>query len=135
MFRYMPLALLVDEFSPDRVRATVSHPGSIAINMLEFIRLGIVPAPLGPNAINGIFITHAGKYLCIIVKSSNAQRLADGIVFLDLTKRTEVIEEIAQKFGNAELEKKFLQSVDYIFNNPDTHSRFRLIINKNFLDT
>ena len=135
MFRYMPLALLVDEFSPDRVRATVSDPASIAANMLEFIRLGIVPAPIGPNTINGIFITPAGKYLCIIVKSSNAQRLADGIVFLDLTKRTEVIDEIAQKFGNAELEKKFLQSVDYIFDNPDTHSRFRLIIKNNSFDS
>ena len=130
MYRQMPLTLLVDEISPDNVRATVSHPGSITANILAFIKLGLVPAPMKDKTINGIFILPTGKYVCIIVRSSNNQRMADGIVFLDLTRRPEVIDEIGQKFGNAALEKKFLETVDYIFANPDTHSRFHLRISK-----
>jgi hypothetical protein len=128
---FMPLNLYVDEFSPDGVRATVSHPVSITANMLAFIKLGLVPDPISDKTINGIFILPTGKYVCLIVRSSNTtQRMADGMVFLDLTKRTEVIDEIAQKLGNAELEKKFLQTIDHIFNNPDTHSRFHLRVTK-----
>jgi hypothetical protein len=129
-FTFKPLNLLVDEISPDGVRATVSYPGSIVSNMLAFIKHGLVPAPMGDSTINGIFIMPAGKYVGIIVKASQTNRMADGMVFLDLTDRQEVIDEIAQKFGNAELEKKFLQTVDYIFANPDTHSRFRLFVSK-----
>lgn len=130
----MPLTLLVDEISPDRVRATVSHPGSIYANILAFIKLGLIPAPLNPNTINGIYILPTGKYVCLIVKASDASRLADGMIFLDLTDRTDVIDEIGQKFGNPALEKKFLETVDFILANPDTHTRFLLTINKGGLE-
>jgi hypothetical protein len=133
MYTYMPLTLLVDEISPDKVRATVSHQGSITANILAFIKLGLIPAPLTPNTINGIFILATGKYVCLIVKASDTSRMADGMVFLDLTDRTEVIDDIGQKFGNAALQKKFLETVEFIFANPDTHTRFLLTINKHDL--
>ena len=126
MFTGWPLTVIVDEISQDEVRATVSHPRSIHLNMLEFLKLGFVPAPL-KETINGIFILAAGKYVCLIVKSADAQQLADGMIFLDLTNRTDIIHEIGEKFGNDQLKKKFLQTVDYIFNNPDTHSRILLV--------
>jgi len=126
MFTGWPLTVIVDEISPDEVRATVSHPRSIHLNMLEFIKLGFVPSPLN-DTINGIYVLPTGKYVCLIVKTAGAQRLADGMIFLDLTNRTDIIYEIGGKFGNDQLKKKFLQTVDYIFNNPDTHSRILLV--------
>ena len=134
MYTYMPLTLLVDEISPDGVRATVSSPGSIQANILAFLKLGLIPAPMNPQTINGIYILPTGKYVCLIVKASDASRLADGMVFLDLTGRTDVIEEIGQKLGNAALEKKFLETVDHILANPDTHTRFLLTTNKHEME-
>ncbi|HEV2478460.1 MAG TPA: hypothetical protein VGS79_02300 [Puia sp.] len=130
MYRYMPLTLLVDEISPDKIRATVSHPGSITANCLAFIKLGLMPAPVKDKTIGGIFILPAGKYVCIVVTATHPQRMADGMIFLDLTNREDLIPEIGEKFRNPALEKKFLQTVDHIFANPDTHSRFLLAINK-----
>lgn len=121
----------VDEISPDKVRATVSELRSIHLNMLTFLKLGLVPAPLEKRSINGIFILPIGKYVCLIVSSTNAHRMADGMIFLDLTNRTDAIDDIAQKFGNPGLEKKFLETVQYILEHPDTHNRVLLIRNEN----
>lgn len=121
----------VDEISPDKVRATVSNTHSIYLNMLILLKLGLVPAPMGKNSINGIFILPIGKYVCLIVHSTNPQRMADGMIFLDLTNRTDAIDDIAQKFGNPELEQKFMETVQYIFNHPETHSRAHLVRGEN----
>ena len=129
MYRYMPLTLLVDEILPDRVRAIVSHPGSITANILALIKVGLIPTPL-EESINGLFICATGKYVCLIVKATHNHRMADGMVFLDLTDRADVIDEIGQKLGTPALQKKFFETVDYIFANPDTHSRFLLSINQ-----
>ena len=129
MITVWPLTLFVDDISPDKTRATVSDPYCVMQNMLAFIKMGLVPAPLKPATIQGIHILATGKYVCLIVKSANDQYPADGMVFLDLLDRADVTRDIARKFDNARLEKKFLQTVDYILNNPDTHSRVLLVPN------
>src|SRR6202012_5378028 len=74
------IVLLVDEISPDKIKATVSRPTSIAVNMRTVYAYSLVPSlsrrhihlqgesPLG-EPINGLSIFPAGKYICMVVRS------------------------------------------------------------------
>jgi hypothetical protein len=124
MFRIEPpFPLYVDEISPDKIKATTSTAYSLMYNMRVLTR--IAGAQLG-KPINGIYLIPTGRYVCMIVKSTDAGRAADGMVLLDLLDRPDLAYEMGEKFTGTELQKKFSDCYISILDHPETHEHFTL---------
>ena len=125
MFRIgPPFPLYVDEITPDKIKATTSGAYSLMYNMRVLTRFA--GARLG-EPINGIYLLPAGKYVCMIVKSTDAGRAADGMVLLDLLDRPDLAYEMGEKFTGTELPKKFSACYVYILDHPETHDDYTLV--------
>lgn len=79
------------------------------------------------EAINGIYLIPAGRYVCMIVKSTDPGRAADGMVLLDLLDRPDLAYEMGEKFTGTELQKKFSDCYAYILDHPEIHAHFTLV--------
>jgi hypothetical protein len=125
MFRIEPpFPLYIDETSPDKIKATTSGAHSLMFNMRVLTRFGGIQ--LG-EPINGIYLFPAGKYVCMIVKSTHVRRAADGMVFLDLLDRPDLAYEMGAKFAGTDLQKKFSECYTFILEHPETLERFTLV--------
>lgn len=124
MFRIgPPFPLYVDEISPDKIKATTSGAYSLMFNMR--VLTSVAGAQLG-KPINGIYLIPTGRYVCMIVKSTNPARAADGMVLLDLLDRPDLAYEMGEKFTGTELQKKFSDCYLFILDHPETHEHFTL---------
>ena len=125
MFRIgPPFRLYVDETTPDKIKATTSGANSLMFNMR--LLTSFAGAQLG-KPINGIYLIPTGRYVCMIVKSTDARRVADGMVFLDLLDRPDLAYEMGEKFTGTELQKKFSDCYAFILDHPETHEHFTLV--------
>jgi hypothetical protein len=125
MFRIEPpFPLYVDEITPDKIKATTSRAYSLMFNMRVLTRIA---GKQLDYPINGIYLLPTGKYVCMIVKSTNAGRAADGMVFLDLLDRPDLAYEMGEKFTGTDLQKKFSDCYAIILDHPETHEHFTLV--------
>jgi hypothetical protein len=125
MFRIEPpFRLYVDEITPDEIKATTSDAHSLTFNMRVLTRFGGVQ--LG-EPINGIYLFPAGRYICMLVKSTLIGRTADGMVLLDLRDRPDLAYEMGEKFAGTALQEKFSVCYTYILDHPETHEMFTLV--------
>lgn len=125
MFRIEPpFPLYIDEISPDKIKATTSGAHSLMFNVRVLTRFGDVK--MG-EPINGIYLFPAGKYICMMVKSTHPSRAADGMVLLDLRDRPDLAYEMGEKFAGTDLQGKFSVCYTHILDHPETHERFKLV--------
>jgi hypothetical protein len=122
MFRIEPpFPLYVDEISPDNIKATTSGAYSLMFNMR--VLTSVAGMQLG-EPINGIYLLPTGKYVGMIVKSTDPGRAADGMVFLDLLDRPDLAYEMGEKFTGTELRRKFSDCYAFILDHPEKHEHF-----------
>jgi hypothetical protein len=119
-----PFPLYVDEVTPDKIKATTIGAQSLEINVRMLTKYG--GESLG-EPINGVYLFPAGKYVCMLVKSTHARRVADGMVLLDLVERPDLAYEMGAKFAGSDLQEKFSTSYAYILDHPETHNRYQLL--------
>ena len=119
-----PFPLYVDEISPDKIKATTIGAQSLDLNVRILTKYG--RASLG-DVVNGIYLFPAGKYICMLVKSTHVRRVADGMVLLDLIERPDLAYEMAEKFAGTPLQEKFSDSFAFILDHPETHDRYTLL--------
>ena len=124
MFRIEPpFPLFVDEIISDKIKATTTGAQSLAFNVRILAKYGDVQFG---ELINGIYLFPAGKFICMLVKSTHARRAADGMVLLDLLDRPDLAYEMADKFAGTDLQGKFSVSYTHILHHTETHGRFVL---------
>ncbi len=79
------------------------------------------------DVVNGIYLFPAGRYICMLVKSTDAKRAADGMVLLDLVERPDLAYEMGEKFARTDLQGKFSVCYSFILDHPETYGRFQVV--------
>jgi hypothetical protein len=117
-----PFPLYVDEISPDKIKATVSHESKVFYN-LKMMALDM-PVSFMPS--KETVILPVGKFICMMVWN-NGKR---GMVFLDLKNNGELAEIMAEKLTLVDLQDRFLQVYTEVISHPENHRKFRLVVGK-----
>jgi hypothetical protein len=126
-----PYSLYVDDLSPDEIKATVSDVGSYWHNLTALRRLpGLEISPVyrsfSGERINGVHIMPMGRFICMLVGGTGKR----GMILLDLIDKEELAEEIAAKFGNADLHDRFMEVYDEVISHPENHQTYKLVVGK-----
>jgi hypothetical protein len=119
-----PFPLYVDEITPDKIKATATNNTAVAVNLRTLNSYGNIS--MG-DVVNGIYLFPAGRYICMLVKSTHARRVADGMVLLDLVERPDLAYEMGEKFAGTDLKGKFSVCYTFILDHPETHGWFRVV--------
>ena len=122
-----PFPLYVDEFSPDKIKATVSSKGSLLHN-IHAIKL-IAPASgimAATGRINGISIIPVGRFICMLVGPISNRSM----IMLDLLNKKELAERMAEKLSHANLRDRFMQVYAQVISRPENHGKFKLVLGR-----
>ena len=130
-----PYILYVDEISPDEVRATVSDKNSVFENLASIRAVSGNAVMNAVQAVHGgVAVVPAGKYICMISRAKGEEDLSVlgniGMLLLDLTGREEMGYAFAARFGNAALERRFMEVLYEISSRNEAHGQFRLVLGK-----
>jgi hypothetical protein len=119
-----PFPLYVDEITPDKIKATAKDFMVVSVNVRILTKYGNMSFG---EAVNGIYLFPAGRYICMMVKSTHARRAADGMVLLDLVERPDLAYEMGEKFAGTDLRGKFSVCYTFILDHPETHGMFKVV--------